>query len=183
MSDEDDYAIDIDDLDLTEMEKTAMDMWIAPLVNAIDQLYLATGVGKYRCVRKEVRCLDQRLDDAVSKFFDDIDNIKDDVSDLESHIAGSAGEVTVDAVSDSEEAASNCYVRLIMSGDKKIEVIKEVRAITSLGLKESKDLVESTPAMIKQGISEAEAIRIKTRLERAGAKVGVYDAAHQMLLA
>jgi large subunit ribosomal protein L7/L12 len=56
-------------------------------------------------------------------------------------------------------------------GDKKIEVIKEVRAITALGLKEAKDLVEAAPKPVKEGVSKEEAEKIKAALEKAGAKV------------
>ena len=56
-------------------------------------------------------------------------------------------------------------------GDKKIEVIKEVRAITALGLKEAKDLVEGAPKTVKEGLGKEEAEKIKAALEKAGAKV------------
>ena len=56
-------------------------------------------------------------------------------------------------------------------GDKKIEVIKEVRAITALGLKEAKDLVEAAPKPVKEGVTKEEAEKIKAALEKAGAKV------------
>jgi large subunit ribosomal protein L7/L12 len=56
-------------------------------------------------------------------------------------------------------------------GDKKIEVIKEVRALTGLGLKEAKDLVEGAPKVVKEGIGKDEANKIKATLEKAGAKV------------
>jgi large subunit ribosomal protein L7/L12 len=62
-------------------------------------------------------------------------------------------------------------VMLAAIGDKKIEVIKEVRAITGLGLKEAKDLVEAAPKPIKEGIAKDEADKIKAQLEKAGAKV------------
>ena len=62
-------------------------------------------------------------------------------------------------------------VILISSGDKKIQVIKEVRAITGLGLKEAKDLVEGAPKPVKEGVNKADANAIKTKLEAAGAKV------------
>jgi large subunit ribosomal protein L7/L12 len=62
-------------------------------------------------------------------------------------------------------------VILASAGDKKIEVIKEVRAITGLGLKEAKDLVEGAPKPIKEGAPKAEADKIKAQLEAAGAKV------------
>jgi large subunit ribosomal protein L7/L12 len=62
---------------------------------------------------------------------------------------------------------------LIAHGDKKIEVIKEVRAITGLGLKEAKDLVDGAPKPIKTGIKKEEAEGIKAKLEAAGAKVEI----------
>ena len=62
-------------------------------------------------------------------------------------------------------------VVLSSAGDKKINVIKEVRAVTSLGLKEAKDLVEGAPKDIKTGVSKKEAEEIKSKLEAAGAKV------------
>ena len=60
---------------------------------------------------------------------------------------------------------------LAAAGDKKINVIKEVRAVTSLGLKEAKDLVEGAPKDVKTGVNKKEAEEIKTKLEAAGAKV------------
>jgi large subunit ribosomal protein L7/L12 len=62
-------------------------------------------------------------------------------------------------------------VVLASAGDKKINVIKEVRAITGLGLKEAKDLVEGAPKTVKEGVAKAEAEDIKKKLEEAGAKV------------
>ncbi len=62
-------------------------------------------------------------------------------------------------------------VILVDAGDKKINVIKEVRAITALGLKEAKDLVEAGGKAVKEGVSKAEAEEIKKKLEEAGAKV------------
>jgi large subunit ribosomal protein L7/L12 len=62
-------------------------------------------------------------------------------------------------------------VILSAAGDKKIEVIKEVRAITGLGLKEAKDLVEGAPKPVKEAVSKADAEKIKAQLEKAGAKV------------
>lgn len=64
-------------------------------------------------------------------------------------------------------------VILSAAGDKKINVIKEVRAITSLGLKEAKDLVEAAPKAVKEGINKDEAAKIKKQLEEAGATVEV----------
>ena len=64
-------------------------------------------------------------------------------------------------------------VILISSGDKKIQVIKEVRAITGLGLKEAKELVESAPKAIKEGVTKDEAAEIKKKFEEQGAKVEI----------
>jgi large subunit ribosomal protein L7/L12 len=69
------------------------------------------------------------------------------------------------------EEQTEFTVMLADGGDKKINVIKEVRAITGLGLKEAKDLVEGAPKMVKEGIAKAEAEEIKKKLEAAGAKV------------
>jgi len=62
-------------------------------------------------------------------------------------------------------------IMLTAAGDKKINVIKEVRAVTALGLKEAKDLVEGAPKEVKSGVNKKEAEEIKTKLEAAGAKV------------
>jgi large subunit ribosomal protein L7/L12 len=64
-------------------------------------------------------------------------------------------------------------VILVASGDKKIQVIKEVRAVTGLGLKEAKDLVEGAPKPIKEGVSKDEAAKIKAQVEAAGGQVQI----------
>ena len=69
------------------------------------------------------------------------------------------------------EEKTEFTVMLAAVGDKKIEVIKEVRAITGLGLKEAKDLVEGAPKPVKEGVAKDEAEKIKAQLEKAGAKV------------
>src|SRR5467141_855768 len=69
------------------------------------------------------------------------------------------------------EEKTEFTVVLTAIGDKKIEVIKEVRALTGLGLKEAKDLVEAAPKPVKEGVSKDEAEKIKAQLEKAGAKV------------
>ena len=69
------------------------------------------------------------------------------------------------------EAKDSFDVVLSASGDQKINVIKEVRAITGLGLKEAKDLVEGAPKTLKEGVKKEEAEEMKTKLEAAGAKV------------
>ena len=73
----------------------------------------------------------------------------------------------------SAEAKTEFNVMLTAVGEKKINVIKEVRAVTGLGLKEAKDLVEAAPSMVKEAVPEAEANEIKSKLEEAGATVEV----------
>ena len=72
-----------------------------------------------------------------------------------------------------EEEQDEFDVILTGAGDKKIQVIKEVRALTSLGLKEAKDLVDGAPKTVKEGVSKADAETIKKKLTEAGAKVDV----------
>jgi len=69
------------------------------------------------------------------------------------------------------EEKSEFTIVLASSGDKKINVIKEIRAVTALGLKEAKDLVEGAPKEVKSGVNKKEAEEIKAKLEAAGAKV------------
>ena len=69
------------------------------------------------------------------------------------------------------EEQTEFTVLLTAAGDKKIEVIKEVRAITGLGLKEAKDLVEGAPKAVKESVNKEEAEKLKAQLEKAGAKV------------
>ncbi|CUW86523.1 50S ribosomal subunit protein L7/L12 [Agrobacterium fabacearum S56] len=82
--------------------------------------------------------------------------------------AGGAGAAAV-----VEEEKTEFDVILVDAGANKINVIKEVRAITGLGLKEAKDLVEGAPKAVKEGVSKAEAADLKKKLEDAGAKVDV----------
>jgi large subunit ribosomal protein L7/L12 len=81
-------------------------------------------------------------------------------------VAGPAGAAAAPA-----EEQTEFTVMLTAAGDKKIEVIKEVRALTGLGLKEAKDLVEGAPKAVKEGVSKDEAAKMKATLEKAGAKV------------
>ena len=78
-----------------------------------------------------------------------------------------------DAGAAAAEEKDEFDVILTGAGDKKINVIKEVRAITGLGLKEAKDLVEGAPQPVKEGVSKDEAAALKTKLEEAGASVEV----------
>ena len=82
---------------------------------------------------------------------------------------GAGGGAAAPAVEEKTEFT----VVLAAAGDKKIEVIKEVRAITGLGLKEAKDLVEGAPKPVKEGVAKDEAEKLKKQLEAAGAKVEV----------
>ena len=75
------------------------------------------------------------------------------------------------AAAPAAEVQTEFTVVLVAIGDKKIEVIKEVRAITGLGLKEAKDLVEGAPKTVKDGVNKDEADKLKAQLEKAGAKV------------
>lgn len=81
--------------------------------------------------------------------------------------------VAAGAAAPAEEAKTEFEVILASAGDKKIEVIKEVRAITGLGLKEAKDLVEAAPKSLKEAVSKDEANKIKEQLEKVGAKVEI----------
>jgi len=75
------------------------------------------------------------------------------------------------AAAPAAEEKTEFTVVLAATGEKKIEVIKEVRAITGLGLKEAKDLVEGAPKNVKEGVNKDEAAKIKATLEKVGAKV------------
>jgi large subunit ribosomal protein L7/L12 len=75
------------------------------------------------------------------------------------------------AAAPAAEEQTEFTVVLTAAGEKKIEVIKEVRAITGLGLKEAKDLVEGAPKSVKEAVNKDEAAKIKAQLEKAGAKV------------
>ena len=85
-------------------------------------------------------------------------------------VAVAAGPAGGGAAAAAEEKTDFTVV-LAAAGEKKIEVIKEVRAITGLGLKEAKDLVEGAPKPVKEGVNKDEADKIKAQLEKAGAKV------------
>jgi large subunit ribosomal protein L7/L12 len=85
-------------------------------------------------------------------------------------VAAAPGAAGAAAAAPAEEK-TEFNVILAAAGDKKIEVIKEVRAITGLGLKEAKDLVEGAPKPLKEGASKEEAEKIKAALEKVGAKV------------
>ena len=85
-------------------------------------------------------------------------------------VAVAAGPAGAGGAAPAEEKTEFTVV-LASAGDKKIEVIKEVRALTGLGLKEAKDLVEGAPKPVKEGVNKEEAEKVKAQLEKAGAKV------------
>jgi large subunit ribosomal protein L7/L12 len=84
-----------------------------------------------------------------------------------------AGPAAGGAAAAPAEEKTEFDVILVTAGDKKIQVIKEVRAVTGLGLKEAKDLVEGAPKPIKEGVSKEEAAKIKTQVEAAGGQVQI----------
>ena len=86
-------------------------------------------------------------------------------------VAVAAGPAAGGGAAAPAEEKTEFTVVLAAAGDKKIEVIKEVRALTGLGLKEAKDLVESAPKPVKEGIGKDEAEKVRAQLEKAGAKV------------
>lgn len=86
-------------------------------------------------------------------------------------VALAAGGAAGAGAAPAAEEKTEFTVILVNSGDKKIQVIKEVRAITGLGLKEAKDLVEGAPKPVKEGVAKKEAEEIKAKLEAQGAKV------------
>jgi large subunit ribosomal protein L7/L12 len=87
--------------------------------------------------------------------------------------AAAPGAAGAEADAEAAEEKTEFTVVLMAFGDKKINVIKEVRAVTSLGLKEAKDLVESAPKPVKEGVSKEESDKIKQQLEEAGATVEI----------
>lgn len=86
-------------------------------------------------------------------------------------VAVAAGPAAGGAAAPAAEEQTEFTVVLASAGDKKIEVIKEVRAITGLGLKEAKDLVEAAPKPVKEAVAKDEAEKLKKQLEAVGAKV------------
>ena len=86
-------------------------------------------------------------------------------------VAVAAGPAGAGGATAAAEEKTEFTVVLAAAGEKKIEVIKEVRALTGLGLKEAKDLVEGAPKAVKEGVSKDEAAKIKATLEKVGAKV------------
>ena len=86
-------------------------------------------------------------------------------------VAVAAGPAAGGGAAAAAEEQTEFTVMLTAAGDTKIEVIKEVRAITGLGLKEAKDLVEGAPKAVKESVNKEEAEKLKAQLEKAGAKI------------
>ena len=113
----------------------------------------------------------------LNKIIDDLSSLTVvEAAELSKQLEGKWGVTTAavaaaPAVATPAEEKDEFTVVLVAFGDKKINVIKEVRAVTSLGLKEAKDLVEEAPKEIKSGVNKKEAEEIKQKLEAAGAKV------------
>jgi large subunit ribosomal protein L7/L12 len=85
-------------------------------------------------------------------------------------VAAAAGGAPAAAAAEEKDEFT---VVLVSAGDKKIQVIKEVRAVTTLGLKEAKDLVEGAPKTVKEGVTKEEAAKIKAQIEAAGGQVQI----------
>lgn len=114
----------------------------------------------------------EQLIDHVSKM--SVLDLANLVKELEEKFGVSAAPVAVAgaaAAGPAAEAQTEFTVMLVDKGATAINVIKEVRAITGLGLKEAKDLVEAAPKAVKEGVAKEEAAEIKKKLEAAGAKV------------
>jgi large subunit ribosomal protein L7/L12 len=88
-------------------------------------------------------------------------------------VVAAAGAATAGGAAAAAEEQTEFAVHLVSAGDKKINVIKVVREVTSLGLKEAKDLVDGAPKVVKEGVSKEEAATIKKKFEEVGAQVEV----------
>jgi large subunit ribosomal protein L7/L12 len=118
--------------------------------------------------------------DAISKM--SVMEVVELISDMEKKfgvtaaapvaVAAAPGGAAAAAAAPAEEK-TEFNVILLSAGDKKIQVIKEVRAVTGLGLKEAKDLVEGAPKPVKEGVNKDEAAKIKAQIEAAGGQVEV----------
>ena len=114
----------------------------------------------------------------LNKIIEDLSSLTvAEAADLSKQLEGKSGVTPMAAAAPAAAGAAaaedkdDFTIMLMSAGDKKINVIKEVRAATSLGLKEAKDLVEGAPKEVKTGVPKKEAEEIKAKLEAAGAKV------------
>ena len=107
----------------------------------------------------------------LNKIIDDLSSLTVvEAAELSKQLEEKWGVTSVAAAAPVEEKDEFTII-LTSAGDKKINVIKEVRAVTALGLKEAKDLVEGAPKEVKSGVNKKDAEEIKAKLEAAGAKV------------
>ena len=104
----------------------------------------------------------------LSDYLEEVHGIKPAAGGVVTAAGPAAG-----APAEAAEAQTEFAVVLEAFGDKKIEVIKVVRAATGLGLKEAKDLVEGAPSKVKEGVSKEDADKLKAELEKVGAKVAI----------
>ena len=108
----------------------------------------------------------------LNKIIEDLSSLTvAEAADLSKQLEEKWGVTPMTAAAPAGEEKSEFSLFLAAAGDKKINVIKEVRAITGLGLKEAKDLVEAAPKEIKGGVAKKDAEEFKKKLEAAGAKV------------
>ena len=117
----------------------------------------------------------------LNKIIDDLSSLTVvEAADLSKQLEEKWGVTAAAAVAPAPAAAAGAEpaeekdeftIMLVSAGDKKINVIKEIRSVTALGLKEAKDLVEAAPKEVKSGVNKKEAEEIKAKLEAAGAKV------------
>jgi large subunit ribosomal protein L7/L12 len=108
----------------------------------------------------------------LNKIIEDLSSLTvAEAAELSKQLEEKWGVTPMAAAAPAAEDKDDFTIMLVSAGDKKINVIKEVRAATSLGLKEAKDLVEGAPKEVKAGVPKKEAEEIKAKLEAAGAKV------------
>jgi large subunit ribosomal protein L7/L12 len=127
-------------------------------------------------VPEEIKSLGDSLADLSLKQAKALSDYLKDQYGIEPAAGGGvvmAGPMPGAAAAEAEEEQTEFDVVLTSFGDKKIGVIKEVRAATGLGLKEAKDLVEGVPSKVKEGVSKEEAEALKAKLEEAGAAVEI----------
>jgi large subunit ribosomal protein L7/L12 len=102
-----------------------------------------------------------------------VQRLKDKFGITQTSFVAPAGSVQTPTAPEVKEEKTEFTVTLVAVGDKKIQVLKELRALTNLGLKEAKDLIDNVPSVIKEKATKEEAEKIKAKLEEVGAKVEI----------
>jgi|UniRef100_A0A7V5XZY7 large subunit ribosomal protein L7/L12 len=102
-----------------------------------------------------------------------VQRLKDKFGITQTAFVAPAGSVQTPTAPEVKEEKTEFTVTLVAVGDKKIQVLKELRALTNLGLKEAKDLIDNVPSVIKEKATKEEAEKIKAKLEEVGAKVEI----------